>query len=384
MDKKFKNDSGSVLVFITLMIVILMVMVGMGLDTGFLTLSRSMGQRAVDMAALAGAAGLAKGDAAAIQSNIQQIMVTGTDNDYVDRTKNVIDPTVNGKNVTLLTYDFAGNKITGTAATVKTANAVRVALETNNPYTAASSNSAVNTPAFLTPLANLFGAVTAGANNVNVSAVAVIHAQPGLPIAINGCNPAWVGTDTAIPWTQTPSGGSTPNNSGWTTYLDNSVSSPDIKALIKKIAACQGTGVVNVGTDICLNNGAQTPDLNLMDTLIGTEPDPDNPGSTRPKCYLTPVIPSTNTFNGCGDSVPNNGSGNEILAYAQICPKAICNTGGEKTLQNQNLCTQSPSFGKYLFATVKSCNVGDPNSPGLTSCYSIRLVREYNSKTKNY
>jgi len=61
MNNKFRNDSGSVLVFITLMIVILMVMVGMGMDTGFLVLSRSMGQRAVDMAALAGAAGLARG-----------------------------------------------------------------------------------------------------------------------------------------------------------------------------------------------------------------------------------------------------------------------------------------------------------------------------------
>jgi Flp pilus assembly protein TadG len=380
MNNKFRNDSGSVLVFITLMIVILMVMVGMGLDTGFLTLSRSMGQRAVDMAALAGAAGLARGDAASIQSNIQQIMVTGTTNDYVGRSNNAIDPTVNGKNVTLMTFDFKTNTITGTTNNIKAANGVRVALETTNPYTAAGSNSAVSTPAFLTPLMNLLGggASAAGANNVNVSAVSVIQAQPGLPIAINGCNPAWVGTDTAIPWNQAPSGGQNPNNSGWTTYLDNSVSSPDIKALIKKIAACQGTGIVNVGTDICLNNGQQTPDLNLMDTLIGTNSD----GS--PKCYLTPIVPPTNTFNGCGDGISNNQSENEILAYAQICPKAICNTGGSKTLQNQNLCTEPNSFGKYLFATVKSCNVGDPNLPGLTSCYQLRLVREYNSKTKNY
>lgn len=381
MNNNVRNDSGSVLVFITLMIVILMVMVGMGLDTGFLVLSRSMGQRAVDMAALAGAAGLAKGDATAIQSNIQQIMVTGTANDYVDRTNNVIDPTVNGKNVTLLTYNFATQKITGPAANVASANAVRVALETTNPYTTASSNTGVNTPAFLTPLMNLFGggASVAGANKVNVSATAVIYAQPGLPIALNGCNSAWVGTDTAIAWNQTPSGGSSPNNSGWTTYLDGSVSSPDVKALIRKIAACQGTGVVNVGTEICLNNGQQTPDLILMDTLIGTESD-----GLTPKCYLTPVVPSTVNFNGCGDGIPNNQQGNEILQYAQICPKAICNTGGSKTLQNQNLCTEKPSFGKYLFATVKSCDVGNPNVPGLSSCYSFRLVREYNSKTKNY
>ena len=93
---KLRNDSGAVLVFITLMIVVLMVMVGLGLDTGFLTLSRSMGQRAVDMAALAGAAGLAKGDVAAIKSNIEQL---NTPNDYVNRTagSNPIDGTVSGK-----------------------------------------------------------------------------------------------------------------------------------------------------------------------------------------------------------------------------------------------------------------------------------------------
>ena len=216
MNHKLRKDAGSVLVFITLMIVILMVMVGVGLDTGYLTLSRSMGQRAVDMAALAGAAGLAKGDTAAIQSNIQQIMVTGTTNDYVGRSKNVIDPTVNGKNVTLLTYDFANNKITGTTTNVMAATAIRVALETKNPYTSGTSNSSVNTPSFLTPLMNLFGGANsaAGANNVNVSAVAVIYAQPGLPIALNGCDSTWENSNVAIPWTQTPSGGPNPNNSG--------------------------------------------------------------------------------------------------------------------------------------------------------------------------
>jgi Flp pilus assembly protein TadG len=359
---KLRNDAGSVLVYITLMIVVLMVMVGMGLDTGYLAFSRSMGQRAVDMAALAAAAGLAKGDATAIESDIKQIMVTGTTNDYAGRSKNVIDPTVNGKNVTLMKYDFKTNKITGTTTDIKAANAVRVALETTNPYTGTSSNSAVSTPAFLTPLMNLFGggASAEGANNVNVSAVAAIQAEPGLPIALNGCDPTWVGTNAAIPWTQTPSGGSHPNNSGWTTYLDKSVSSPDIQALIRKVAACQGTGLVSVGTNICLNNGSQNPDLRAMETLIG------NDENGNPKCYLTPVIPSTSKFTGCD---------NEILQYAQICPLAMCGPGVNGT-KNQNLCTKPGNFGKYVFATVKSCNVGDPNAPDISSCYSLKLVRE--------
>ena len=153
---KLRNDSGSVLVFITLMIVLLMIMVGMGLDTGMLTYSRSVGQRAVDMAALAGAAGLAKVDANAVKSNIEQLNAS---NDYVNSTGNSINGTVNGKNVTLLTYDFKANQITGTTTDITKATAVRVALETTNPYTTGSSNSAVNTPAFLTPLLNLLGSV---------------------------------------------------------------------------------------------------------------------------------------------------------------------------------------------------------------------------------
>jgi Flp pilus assembly protein TadG len=363
--KKMRNESGSVLVFITLMIVLLMIMVGMGLDTGALTYSRSMAQRAVDMAALAGAAGVAKVDAAAVKSNIEQLNTT---NDYVNTT-NAINGTVNGQNVTLMTFDFKTNQITGTTTDITKANAIRVALETTNPYTSGSSNTAVNTPAFLTPLLNLLGGGTAsGSNNVNVSAVAVIQGLPGLPIALNGCNPAWENTNQAIPWNQAPSGGSNPNNSGWTTYLDNSVSVPDVIALIHKIGACQGTGIVNVGTDICLNNGQQNPDLREMETLIGTNAD------GTPKCYLTPVVPSTTNFNGCN---------NEILAYAQICPLAMCGPGVNGSV-NQNLCTQPNKFGKYVFATVKSCNVGDPNRPGLTSCYSLRLVRENNAWTKNY
>jgi Flp pilus assembly protein TadG len=366
---RLRSKSGSVLVFITLMIVILMVMVGMGLDTGFLTFSRSMGQRAVDMAALAGAAGLAKVDVNAIQSNIEQLNAT---NDYLKSSGNVISGAVNpgtgvGKNVTLVNYDFAKNIVSGPVS-LNTANAVRVALEEKNPYSGGGSNSAVSTPAFLTPLMNLFGGGAAGANNVNVSAVATMVGQPGLPIAINGCNPAWAGTNQAIPWNQAPSGGPNPNNSGWTTYLDGSVSSPDVIALIHKIAACQGTGSVSVGTDICLNNGQQNPDLREMEILIGTNTD------GTPKCYLTPVVPTSTMFNGCD---------NKILAYAQICPLAICGPG-VNGIKNQNLCTEDNSFGKYLYATVKSCDVGDPNKPGITSCYSLRLVREYNGSTKNY
>jgi len=50
-----RNEQGFALVFATLMIVLLLVMVGMGLDTGHLVYVRSQGQPAVDSAALAAA-----------------------------------------------------------------------------------------------------------------------------------------------------------------------------------------------------------------------------------------------------------------------------------------------------------------------------------------
>ena len=49
------------MVFVTLMITLLLVMVGMGLDTGMLAYVRSQAQPAVDAAALAGASGLVAG-----------------------------------------------------------------------------------------------------------------------------------------------------------------------------------------------------------------------------------------------------------------------------------------------------------------------------------
>jgi Flp pilus assembly protein TadG len=353
---KLRSDSGSVLVFITLMIVILMVMVGMGLDTGFLTFSRSMGQRAVDMAALAGAAGLAKGDANAIRTNVEQL---NANNDYVKGSSNQIDGTINGKNVTLMTYDFTSAKITGTTSNIKAANAVRVALETTNPYTSASSKSAVNTPAFLTPLLNLLGSSTAGANNVNVSAVAVVRGNPGLPIALAGCNAAWEGQNAApIPFRQTSSSDSSAmgtENSGWTTYLENATSTKNLLPLIKQILNCQGVGTVGIGTNICLGNGQNSPVLSAFADIV----DP-----TGNSCYLAPVVSNDARFNQCDSP---------IQAYASICPRAVCGTGGGNSYDPGGLCTSETKHS--IISKVQSCNA-DPNEIGANNCYSLRLVRE--------
>jgi Putative Flp pilus-assembly TadE/G-like len=57
------NNHGSVLVFVTLAITLLLIMVGMGLDTGMLSYVRSQAQPAVDAAALAAVSGLISGQA---------------------------------------------------------------------------------------------------------------------------------------------------------------------------------------------------------------------------------------------------------------------------------------------------------------------------------
>ena len=66
------------LVFMTLMIVLLMIMVGMGLDTGQLTYSRSMGQAAVDAAALSAVSALPGRKPAEVQGRATPINTANT------------------------------------------------------------------------------------------------------------------------------------------------------------------------------------------------------------------------------------------------------------------------------------------------------------------
>jgi Flp pilus assembly protein TadG len=76
-----KDQQGSVLVFVTLMIVILMVMVGLGLDTGQITYVRNQGQAAVDAAALAAVSGLPSRSPAEVQG---RAAAYNSKNNYVE------------------------------------------------------------------------------------------------------------------------------------------------------------------------------------------------------------------------------------------------------------------------------------------------------------
>jgi len=338
--KNLKDESGSILVFATLIVVLLLVMIGMGLDTGWLTFSRSMGQRAVDMAALAGAAGLAKGDVDAVKANIQ-----GTTNDYVKVSSNTIDGTVGGKNVMLVKYNSATGTITPETDITK-ANGVRVGLEQKNPYTDASSASGINTSHFLMPLLNFFGISTPASTNINVSAVAVYSTIPGIPLALGGCTVQ----DGIQLFKQAPGGGSDPNNSGWTTYTVHETNTPDIIDRVRAIVNCQGGGEASIGTPICLGNGQNSPVVREFASLA------DPSGN---KCYFTPVIDPILQFNQCDQP---------IRAWAKVCITAVCAPPDS----NKNpLCTET---GQYIVANVKACDLTDAARVG--QCFTHSLVRE--------
>ena len=160
------NERGSVIVFITLMVVLLMVMVGIGLDTGQITYSRNLGQSAVDAAALSAVSGLPSRNPGHGRS--RAIAYNGT-NDYMGGNN------IKAANVTYVKYDYTTNSITNYNEPIATANGVRVALE---------GADAIATRTFLTPMMRLFGASVPTNQNISVSAVATIQTRPAIPIAL--------------------------------------------------------------------------------------------------------------------------------------------------------------------------------------------------------
>ena len=128
------NDRGSVMVFVTLMITLLLVMVGMGLDTGMLAYVRSQAQPAVDAAALAATSGLVGG-----QSEVEsRVAAYNSVNGYTGQSSS----TLGNSNVIPIAYYGSTIEL----ATYGTANGVRVGLEKagTSPYTANEESSVVS------------------------------------------------------------------------------------------------------------------------------------------------------------------------------------------------------------------------------------------------
>ena len=243
-----KNERGSILVFVTLITVLLLIMVGMGLDTGQLTYVRNQGQAAVDAAALAAASALPTNNDAQVKARVASYN-SKSFNDYVGEPTNPLG----GANITYVAWDPITQSVQNLPS-ITGANGVRVALEQNNPYTGAASKTGITTPVFLTPLMRLLGQNAPTTSNISVSAVAVLTATPLIPIALYDslCN----GSNT-VPNVDLRMESQNPKNACWTTYLDQPVNVPKLRALFDNSGTCSGLpkDLVDVGTDIFVQNG---------------------------------------------------------------------------------------------------------------------------------
>jgi Flp pilus assembly protein TadG len=339
-----RNERGSVIVFATLTIVVLLIMVGLGLDTGQLTYVRNQGQAAVDAAALAAVSGLPSRDPKVVEARAAAYNST---NDYVESPTNKIG----SNNVSYVKYDYTTSTITNYNEPFATANGVRVALEQAN-------GGGITTPVFLTPLLNLLGISTAATQEVNVSAVATITTRPAIPIALwsNVCpgnapyNSANIAYNVDIKM-QHPDQRTGDENSCWTTFLDCSSGAPDIRAGFQTAANCSGRpldGQIGIGTPICQNRGQVNTVLTSAQDFFG----PSMPNHW----WVIPVI------GGGGNCDATNPT--PIVTWAKIRPKAIVKTGNPK----------------YITADV-ACGDDIIDEADVSMCFIHKLVRE---PTKGY
>ncbi len=332
-----KNEQGYALVFMTLMIILLLIMVGMGLDTGHLSYIRSQGQPAVDAAALAAASAIPSGNWSKVTDRAAKFNPGGTNpgtgNNYLDSPHNQISQ----KNVTLVRYDKATGEFTTSGVNINNANGARVALENTNPY-GGSAAQAMKSPLFLTPLLNLFGQSAKTTTDVNVSAVAVNQALPGLPIVVvqSLCGqPGDVELDFQ-------SGGK--STGGWETYQIDNASSDEVRGLFDKLPYCAGQPAIDVGYCGNVTNGVNATVFNgNLKPMFKADPS---------RCYLIPVIPNGGNLNQCQN----------IVDWAQFCPA-----------KGNNTADAFPSQGVLKGTVTCGQNVFDSRD---SQCFVQRLVRD--------
>jgi Flp pilus assembly protein TadG len=331
-----KNEKGYAFVFATLMIVLLLIMVGMGLDTGHLAYVRSVGQPAVDAAALAAASAIPSGDWSKVTDQAAKFNPGGTNpgvgNNYLDSPNNKI----NQQNVTLVKYDKATGAIITDGANINNANGARVALENANPY-GGTAGKAIKSPLFLTPLFNLFGQTINNTTDVSVTAIAVNQALPGLPIVV--LDSLCTAPPPVILNFQT--GGA--STAAWETYYIENASTSEVRDLWRALPFCAGQPSIDIGFCGNVANGVNETIVNeILKPMFKADPD---------FCYLIPVTKQGGNFNQC----------QPITDWARFCP--------DKT-------DAFPATGK-LKGTV-TCGQSTWTSRD-TKCYVGRLFRDKTS-----
>lgn len=347
-----RNQNGTVLVFITLMMVLLMIMVGMGLDTGQLAFVRSQGQPAVDAAALAAASALPLG-ATEVENRVAAF---NAKNQYLDSINNPITKT----NITYVSYDPASQAITTTGITSANANGVRVALESKNPHTGTTATSTMTSPLFLTPLLRLLGQSAPSTTNVNVSAVAVIQAVPDLPIAADDSNCGPPPVNSGDPWQEQlkvkliQSSAKT-DTSGYTTFHIHNTSKKEVSELLKAGQNCSG-GIPSVGIGYCtqLGNGqvaslySEFQDLFLADIS---------------RCYFIPVVKTGVKFNQC----------EPIQHFARFCPLPAV-----EGVKGYDFGIDKSGSNRYLYGNLL-CGLTTNSYVTKSTCLMPQLVRDRTS-----
>jgi len=326
------NNRGTVLIFVTLLIVLLLVMVGMGLDTGHLVYVRAQGQAAVDAAALAAASAIPTGSATEVNNRAAAF---DSKNNYVDSPSN----SITDANVTYVQYSPVDGTINTAGVSIANANGVRVALETTNPHTGASPATGIIARLFLMPLLNLLGYNIDDTATLSVSAVAVIKAAPGLPIAIEKAKCSQPNPQKLL------QSSSQTDNSGYTTYWINNTSAAEIRALLKSAKTCGGLPAVDVGFATQLNNGQISSIYSDFADVFKA-----NPG----ECYLIPVVQDGSKWNQT----------EKIIDFAKFCPdpkNPVVKDGNDK----------------YIYGTV-TCGQNPYNTTDV-SCYVPTLVRDVKS-----
>ena len=332
-----RNERGFALVFATLMIILLMVMVGMGLDTGHLAYVRSQGQPAVDAAALAAASAIPSGSWSTVVNRAVKFNPGGTNpgtgNDYLNSPNNAIGQ----KNITLVKYDNTTGKFTTSGVNINNASGARVALENSNPY-GGTAGKAMNSPLFLTPLFNLFGQATNNTTDVSVSAVAVNQALPGLPIVVS--DTICQGPNKTVILDFQTGGAAT---AAWETYEIDNASTTEVRDLWHKLPYCAGQPEIDTGYCGNVANGVNQTIVNdILEPMFEADP-------TR--CYLIPESQGTGNFNGC----------RTITDWARFCPDQT---------------NPFPAVGK-MKGTV-TCGQSTFTSRD-TKCYVQRLIRDKTS-----
>jgi Flp pilus assembly protein TadG len=324
------NERGSVLIFVTLLIVLLLVMVGMGLDTGHLVYVRAQGQAAVDAAALAAASAIPTRSSTQVNDRASAFNSSSTNgkNDYVGSDVNPITDT----NVTYVQYNSTNGAITTSGVTIDNANGVRVALESKNPHTGATPGTAMISRLFLMPLLNLFGHQVDSTADVSVSAVAVLKGKPDLPVALKTCNE---GAMSLILQPDSKSQQTGSENACWTTFTVSPSKEPTIESMVR--SGC-GIPLVGKGTPIDLANGGVTPILTAITQEYGPFSNPSN------KCFIIPVIAQTASCSEPKQTV-------EIDSFAKICITHIEETGGDKRIDADVTCNVE------LTGTATRCSV---------------------------